>query len=144
MVRKRQSLVDRILDNTKIDGKCWIWQGAVGTSGYGQITGYVGDTKKNLIVHRAFYKETIDSGLPSDLVLDHICENKLCVNPEHLEPVSQRTNILRGTSPVAVNALKTKCSNGHLLILNNLYISRGRRECKACAHNRSNLGVVHG
>ena len=70
---------------------CWIWQGAVSSSGYGNrwVEG------KTVLAHRFYYEELVGT-IPSDLQIDHLCRNKLCVNPEHLEAVRPAVNTRRG------------------------------------------------
>jgi len=90
--------------------------------------------------HRFAY-EALVGRIPDGLVLDHVRMNpdwtgppcsKACVNPEHLQPVTQKTNKLRGTSPNAQNARKTHCLRGHPLSGHNLVIVKGGRNCRAC------------
>lgn len=71
--------------------------------------------------------------IPDGLVLDHLCRVRNCVNPAHLEPVTNRENILRGDSPSAQNARKTRCIRGHELSGENLYQKPdGNRQCREC------------
>lgn len=115
---------------------CWNWTGYINRDGYG-----VGSLKrKSGAAHRlvfAFHKGPI----PEGLTLDHLCRNRRCVNPDHLEPVSIRENLLRGDTFQARNAAKTHCIHGHPLSGNNLYIHPGRgvRDCRICRRlaNRS-------
>lgn len=69
---------------------CWIWSGAVHKSGYGQIK-WQG---RSTVAHRVIYSILVND-IPKGLVLDHLCNVKLCVNPKHLEPVSPSTNTQR-------------------------------------------------
>lgn len=116
---------------------CWIWLGAV-THGYGtQII-----SRRHVYAHRAVY-ELHKGAIPAGLVLDHLCRVTRCVNPDHLEPVTARTNTLRGESIAAANARKTHCLRGHPLSGDNLRIfaQRGgkpgfQRHCHACALQR--------
>lgn len=62
--------------------------------------------------HRRAYREA-RGAIPEGLVLDHLCRNRWCCNPDHLEPVTNAENILRGESPPAKNARKERCPNGH-------------------------------
>lgn len=122
---------------SKVDkqSECWIWTAGVTPSGYGSFK-LLG---KNTAAHRLAY--TITKGaIPNDLVLDHICRNRLCVNPDHLEIVTQKVNILRGAGPSASNDEKTHCPRNHPLEKPNLILSnlkRGARECVACSRTRS-------
>jgi hypothetical protein len=83
---------------------------------------------------------------PPGTEVDHLCRNRHCVNPEHLEAVPHRTNVLRGAAPTARNATKTHCPQGHPLEGENLYRYRdGRRQCRTCrtAHNRARKARNH-
>lgn len=74
--------------------------------------------------------------MPQGLVLDHFfCDNRLCCNPAHVRPVTERENILRGKSPAAEHASRTHCPNGHPLAGDNLEawaLKQGDRRCKTC------------
>lgn len=107
---------------------CWLWLGHVNSQGYGQ--------HKKRRAHRESYEIHVGN-VPDGLVLDHLCRVRSCVNPAHLEPVTNKENILRGESPWALNARKTHCPRGHLLSEDNLRRcfgkNAGNRECKACS-----------
>lgn len=110
---------------------CWVWTGALNPGGYGQIK--EGGRVQN--AHRLFYQLS-GHHIPDGYEVDHLCRNRWCVNPAHLEAVSKFTNFIRGNSPAARNARKTHCPRGHPLILGNLTgpksspSARGR--CKTC------------
>lgn len=106
---------------------CWTWTGALRGQGYG------GYGAPNRVAHRMVY-ELLVGPIPDGLTLDHLCRNRLCVNPAHLEPVSLATNVMRGESPPARNARKTHCPQGHEYDEANTYInpSSGYRLCRAC------------
>ena len=111
-------------------GDCWIWTGRIDNTGYGRYN-IKGD--KDHGAHRLVYETLLGVKVPKELHLDHLCRTPLCVNPDHLEPVTPRENTLRGVGPAAINAKKTGCKNGHSYDNGNLYIDpRGRRECKIC------------
>lgn len=108
---------------------CWPWRGTLYTQGYGLIY-FAGKNKK---AHRVGY-EMFNGPVPEGLCLDHLCRNRACVNPAHLEPVTPRENLLRGASFSATNAAKTHCKRGHELIGENVTINRhGHRNCQTCA-----------
>lgn len=86
--------------------------------------------------HRIVYREVVGP-IPAGLVLDHVkargCTWRDCINPAHLEPVTNRVNTLRGESFAAVNAAKEACDHGHPFdLLNTYYPPDGRRQCRTC------------
>ena len=109
---------------------CWLWTAST-IGGYGAI--YAGERLgKNLLAHRVAY-EMLVGPIPEGLYLDHLCRVTLCVNPNHLEPVTQRENVLRGESFMAKRARQTECLLGHPLSGANLYTyPNGNRRCKIC------------
>lgn len=107
---------------------CWVWQAARRKDGYGSV-GMGGG--KTALAHRLAYLMLVGQ-IPYDLEIDHLCRNRSCVNPAHLEAVSKRTNILRGEGGAAQNARKTHCKNGHELVDGNVYLNGNRRVCKLC------------
>lgn len=115
----------------KTDG-CWQWAGPTMRQGYG----YISRNGRIVYAHRHAY-ELLVGPIPDGLVIDHLCRNTSCVNPAHLEPVTQRENVLRGNAPAAKNAVKTHCPRGHEYTPENTItrdrdgrISRQCRECK--------------
>lgn len=108
--------------------QCWEWQGLRSSKGYGHV--YAGATYLG-VAHRCSY-ELVVGAIPEGATIDHLCRNRACVNPAHLEPVSQRENVLRGIGHSAQNARKTHCHDGHELAGDNLYLRNGRRHCRAC------------
>lgn len=89
---------------------CWNWTGRKIWNGYG-VFSYKG--KNSMLVHRAAY-EMLVGPIPEGMQIDHLCENKVCFNPDHLEPVTNRVNQLRNTEHwVSKNAMKTHCKRGH-------------------------------
>lgn len=126
---------ERLLNNRKMVKDCWQWTGYKNKKGYGIIS-YKSKPKQ---IHRLSY-EIYKGRIPKDLTIDHMCRNTLCFNPDHLEAVTLKENILRGFSYAAMNARKTHCNHGHEFSDKNTlnyfrkskYGPRKVRECKAC------------
>lgn len=117
---------------------CWIWPGATNGAGYCQVmTGGV-----RIMAHRFAYEQLVGP-IPLGKELDHLCRNRQCVNPAHLEVVTSRENALRSpTSPSAINARKTHCCRGHELNFQNTILEfRGGtvvgRHCRICKQMRA-------
>ena len=132
MARPRVSLRARLLAQTAPPDTngCQLWTGYVRPDGYAEI-GSGGGGGKPLIAHRVAY-EFFVGPIPDGLVIDHLCRVRHCVNPAHLEVVTQRENILRGEGLAAVNATKTHCPQGHPYDEANTVLAVGRRECRVC------------
>lgn len=115
---------------------CWEWTGAVNAWGYARI----GYRRKSRAAHRISY--ILHKGAPPHRDIDHLCRNRRCVNPDHLESVPHAVNVRRGIGPTAVNAAKTHCVQGHPLSGENL-IRRptGHRGCRTC--NEAALARFH-
>ena len=111
---------------------CFPWPG-LPSFGYGRIE----IDGRNVQAHKAVYERAVGP-VPEGMVLDHLCRNRICVNPDHLEVVTLGENTLRGTSFSAVNSRKTHCVRGHELDSENVRLRpRGERECIACCRLRS-------
>lgn len=107
---------------------CWTWIAARNHYGYGQFW----KDGKPQYAHRVSY-EHHKGPIPDGFQVDHLCRVRNCVNPEHLEVVTQRENNRRSGSPSAKNMLKTHCYKGHPLDGENLYVDpKGQRYCRVC------------
>lgn len=110
------------------DNGCWLWAGSIDKHGYGRW----GDH----LAHRRVYdtlRGDLPEWVPTGQELDHLCRTRRCVNPDHLEVVARRVNVLRGESFTAKNAVKTHCPSGHRLAGDNLIASRlPHRACRTC------------
>lgn len=124
--------MDRFLAKVTVaaDG-CWNWNASLTEGGYGQF--FV--RGKRWRSHRFSYTNH-RGAIPDGLELDHLCRNRQCCNPEHLEAVSRRENQKRGTSPVSLNIDATQCVNGHAFNEANTRYIDDRRQCRACERDR--------
>ncbi|ATS93004.1 HNH endonuclease [Mycobacterium phage Superphikiman] len=106
---------------------CIEWAAGRDRDGYGVF--HLG---KSLRAHRWIYEHVVGA-IPEGFVIDHLCRNRACVNPEHLEPVENRENLMRGETRARRNAEKVECPQGHPYSGDNLYVSpTGGRACKTC------------
>lgn len=125
---------------------CWEWTGTVNTSGYGIFS----VRRKRFVAHKWLY-ELLNGEIANKLDLDHLCRNRKCVRPDHLEPVTRGENCRRGIRPKTTTErakLKMQCKNGHAYTkINTAYDKAGKyvlRRCRKChsireANRRSKL-----
>jgi hypothetical protein len=116
--------------NAKVipDGDCLRWIGSIKSNGYGVCA----FKYRHYHAHRAALA-LAGVHIPPDAVVDHVCRNRWCVNPAHLEPVTKSENAKRGIP----GRIKTHCKRGHLLEAPNLYAYNGKRTCRICSIERS-------
>src|ERR1700690_1299560 len=116
-------------------GPCHLWVGYVNGNGYGHF--YFGHTVPGHIkgnAHRFSYWRK-HGDIPAGMDLDHLCRNRSCVNPDHLEAVPRKENLMRGLTAPAINAAKTRCPYGHEYANHNLIIKKdGGRACRICVN----------
>jgi len=140
---RTQSDADRFWSKVrKTKSGCWLWKAGRFPNGYGQFW----LIPQSVAAHRYAWELTRGRP-PKGLQLDHLCRVRRCVNPDHLELVSCKTNLLRGQTKAAANAAKTHCPRGHPYSAANTYfLPGGRRRCRicgraACARRQASLGL---
>ena|SRR3990167_6146490 len=111
---------------------CWQWAASKSRGGYGQFKTQ-GKVKR---AHRVAY-EFFMGAIPEGLQIDHLCRNRGCVNPLHLEPVTAKVNIHRSEGLAAKNIPKTHCPRGHCYSGRNLIMYENRRYCRECTRIRN-------
>lgn len=125
-------------DKFTIGDDCWEWYGALNDAGYGMV--YSNKTRRPQRVHRLMY-EFLVGPIPDGLTLDHLCRNRKCVRPAHLEPVTRGENIRRGIGPQLNRERmlnRTHCKRGHLFAGDNLEWKKQHktgilyRTCRTC------------
>ncbi len=109
------------------DDDCWLWKGSRTSHGYGSFS----ISAHTRTAHRLSW-EYINGPIPDGLVIDHLCRVRHCVNPAHMELVSNGENVLRGEGPTARHARLTHCKHGHPFDEQNTRWRNNRRVCIAC------------
>jgi len=124
IVGMRPTLAQRVFQKIRItEAGCWEWQGAKMGNGYGKVN----INRKTPPVHRVVY-EMFNGPVPKHLDMDHLCRNRGCANPEHLEPVTRSENLRRG-----LGGTRSHCPRGHALVGENV---GSRRNCLTCKRAR--------
>lgn len=128
--RRRRPAEVRFWEKVDKSGECWLWTGYVDNTGYGRFGVSAGVIPT---AHRWAWEQE-HGPVPEGLQLDHLCRVRRCVRPSHLEPVTQRENLLRGEGPAAKAARATECPHGHPYDeANTAYNNRGHRYCRECS-----------
>lgn len=129
-------LPDRIWNRITVNSETGCWEStlSLNAQGYTQVR-WKGRTMR---LHRLIYTHLVGP-VPLDIHLDHLCRNRACCNPRHIEPVSGRENVMRGDGFASVNANKTHCPRDHEYDARNTYHdSTGARRCRQCARLTQN------
>ena len=126
--------IDYIMKRVEVEGDCWMWQVGLNTDGYGGAW----RSGKNHLAHRYVYEFLVGS-IAEGMTLDHLCRVRNCVNPDHLEAVTNRENIRRGRGHAGINARKTSCKRGHAFTKENTRMTpQVYRVCRACHRRNEN------
>ena len=124
----RKTFTERLLAGITPVGTCWVWTRGRSQAGYGQI----GSGRAVDYTHRAMY-EMFHGEIPAGHDIDHLCRNRACCNPMHLEAVTHRENMQRGAI-----AKRTHCPHGHPYDEANTYHHpTGGRVCRKCRNNNA-------
>jgi hypothetical protein len=143
--KKEPAWVTRFSAKIHLSGSCWLWTAYTMRRGYGRF----GHAGKIYLAHRAVYEGMVGE-IPPGLELDHLCRNRNCVNPLHLEPVTRKENVRRGLAGKHTSHLvgdnnpqgaKTHCPAGHVYSADNTYIAKTKkgginRQCILCRNEK--------
>lgn len=123
--------LERFLVFIEVTEACWLWTGSNSGKGYGWFK-----DGKGTLAHRYSYEHFVGP-IPEGLTIDHLCRVRRCVNPDHLEAVTLRENLMRGISPAAQCYRRTSCKYGHEYNeTNTQFLDNGWRICRPCNARR--------
>ncbi len=131
MPKSKLSHEDRFFVSVDAHGCCWEWTATHDPYGYGKFC----FDRRVVGAHRYAY-ELLVGPIPKGLQLDHLCRNRACVNPDHLEPVTAKENMHRSYAPAIRSHIENECRRGHAFSPENTRIHRGYRLCITCHNDR--------
>lgn len=134
MAKQSTTAEEKLFNNIVLDGDCWSYTVLNPTTGYGRI--HQRQPKNEYIQTHVMMYKLLVGDYENGLHLDHLCRNRSCCNPDHLEPVPPKENLRRSPSQITtINANKTHCRNGHEFTEENTYRRKDRpnnRDCRIC------------
>lgn len=128
-MHRQTTTLQRFFAKVEITNSCWLWKAGTARLGYGSF--WYG---RHRPAHAVLY-EILVCPIPKELECDHLCRVPACVNPDHIELVSHRENLLRGKGFIPQKAAQTHCVHGHIFSEENTYLRpNGTRFCRACGN----------
>jgi hypothetical protein len=131
---ERENIIARFMARVKVDSLtgCWNWTGYLGKTGYAR---QVVKSLKINYAHRVAWLVLARRKIPTGKQIDHLCRNRRCVNPNHMEAVTSRENTMRGENFCAKQVQQTHCKYGHPFDKKNTYVNptNHERHCRMCA-----------
>ena len=131
-INNSEGIADRLKKGAKEVNGCWEWQKSKQSEGYGVLRLVVDGKSKLCYAHRTSYEQFVGP-IPEGFVIDHLCRNRCCINPAHLEVVTFAENCLRGTGSPAKKARRNHCDKGHEYNPENTRMNGTVRMCLTCA-----------
>lgn len=123
--------IEILIPHIDASGDCWEWIGTISPEGYGYLGVKIDGKWRNRRAHRLVWT-ALCGPIPGNLPLDHLCRRRSCVNPDHLEPVPIRVNVLRGFGTGALHARRNHCASGHELVIVEHPRRGKKRHCLIC------------